>query len=319
MQGIDRLHVPEKLAFLKSICWQTEDVYKFSPEQMLSRYERGWRYREIFNNLEGEELDFLTALAKAGNSWLQVHIMSFKFDFHNQIITILDSLNAEVLSRGGAYFGGGSLIALDLGEYRWSKDIDFISPVSTSGYKYLRTVVFDGGQQALFSDLSKIQLKSGTTDQYGIRMVVKVGEVAIKTEIIAESRIELDSPRYPKWSAVPCLSISDCFACKLLANSDRYMDNSVEARDLIDLAALRTKYSIPQQAIAKAENAYEVIRPLKAAIQRFQAKPDLRAKCFSGLQVDKKQIPLIIDGIDLLANDFDLVSTERVFNEQHLG
>ncbi len=60
-----------------------------------------------------------------------------------------------------------------------------------------------------------------------------------------------------------------------------------------------------------------MIRPLKAGIQRFQAKPDLRAKCFSSLQVDKKQIPLIIDGIDLLANDFNLVSTERIFSEQH--
>jgi hypothetical protein len=28
MQGVDRLHVTEKLAFLVSICWQTEDVYK---------------------------------------------------------------------------------------------------------------------------------------------------------------------------------------------------------------------------------------------------------------------------------------------------
>jgi hypothetical protein len=63
--------MPEKLPFLEAICWQTENVYRFAPEQMLSRYERGWKYRNLFNNLEGKELDFLKQLAKQYNSWLQ--------------------------------------------------------------------------------------------------------------------------------------------------------------------------------------------------------------------------------------------------------
>ncbi len=63
--------IPEKLPFLESICWQTDNVYRFTPEQMLSRYERGYSYRQLFNNLEGEELKFLQKLAKRYNSWLQ--------------------------------------------------------------------------------------------------------------------------------------------------------------------------------------------------------------------------------------------------------
>ncbi|MEM9275413.1 MAG: hypothetical protein AAGA80_20965 [Cyanobacteria bacterium P01_F01_bin.143] len=63
--------IPETLPFLEAICWQTENVYRFEPEQMLSRYERGWRYRNLFNNLEGQELDFLKQLAKQYDSWLQ--------------------------------------------------------------------------------------------------------------------------------------------------------------------------------------------------------------------------------------------------------
>jgi len=63
--------VPKRLPFLESICWQTGDVYRFTPEQMLSRYERGWEYRQLFSNLEGEELNFLKELAKRYNSWLQ--------------------------------------------------------------------------------------------------------------------------------------------------------------------------------------------------------------------------------------------------------
>jgi hypothetical protein len=65
---------PKKLPFLESVCWQTGNVYMLTPEEMLSRYERGWRYREIFNNLEGDELDFLKKIAKAYKSWLQTDL-----------------------------------------------------------------------------------------------------------------------------------------------------------------------------------------------------------------------------------------------------
>jgi hypothetical protein len=66
--------VPQELPFLQAVCWQTEDVHRFDPEQMLSRYERGWGYRKIFDNLEGEELEFLRELAKCYHSWLQVEV-----------------------------------------------------------------------------------------------------------------------------------------------------------------------------------------------------------------------------------------------------
>jgi len=71
---IDAPVVPEELPFLKSICWQTADVYQFTPEQMLSRYERGWEYRQLFSNLESEELDFLKELAQRYHSWLQADL-----------------------------------------------------------------------------------------------------------------------------------------------------------------------------------------------------------------------------------------------------
>lgn len=243
--------------------------------------------------------------------------MTFKLEHHNKILAILDSFNPEVLKAGLAYFGGGTLLALDFEEYRWSKDIDFISSVTSSGYKYIRTVVFDSGYEALFRDLSRIRIGRGTTDQYGIRMIVLIDDIPIKTEIIAEVRFELDPPRYPQWSPVACLSLNDCFTAKLLANSDRFMDDSVESRDLIDLAVLRLHASIPKVALKKAEQAYEVVRQLEKAVQRFQARPDYRQECFETLQIDRSQIPKIIDGIDLLARDLNLDETERVFKEQH--
>lgn len=71
---IDAPVVPDKLPFLESICWQTADVYHFTLEEMLSRYERGWEYRKLFNNLEGEELDFLKELAQRYHCWLQADL-----------------------------------------------------------------------------------------------------------------------------------------------------------------------------------------------------------------------------------------------------
>ncbi|MDF5712021.1 MAG: nucleotidyl transferase AbiEii/AbiGii toxin family protein [Nostoc sp. S4] len=243
--------------------------------------------------------------------------MTFRLEHHSKILTVLKCLDSDILMKSSAYFGGGTLLAIDFEEYRWSNDIDFIASVGTEGYKYLRTVVFEGGHEALFRDLSKIQIGRGTTDQYGIRMIVVVDGVPIKTEIIAETRFQLDTPRYPKWSPVPCLSFNDCFTSKLLSNSDRYMDDSVQARDLIDLAILRLQSPIPQASIEKAEKAYEVIRPLKRAVERFQERPDYRQKCFLSLQVDRVQIPKIIDGVDLLSIDLGLSHTPRVFAEQH--
>lgn len=49
--------------------------------------------------------------------------MTFKLAHHNKILTVLESLDPEVLKKGSAYFGGGTLLTLDFGEYRWSSDI----------------------------------------------------------------------------------------------------------------------------------------------------------------------------------------------------
>jgi Nucleotidyl transferase AbiEii toxin, Type IV TA system len=243
--------------------------------------------------------------------------MTFRLDHHNKILTILKSLDGHMLKEGSAYFGGGTLLALDFQEYRWSKDVDFICPFPSLGYKHLRNIVFDGSYKALFSDLSQIQVGRGTANQYGIRVQVGVEDVSIKIEIIGEGRFELDPPRYPEWSPVACLSLNDCFTSKLLANADRFMDDSIESRDLIDLAVLRLQSTIPQTALEKAESAYEVIPSLDRAIQRFQARMEYRDRFFSSLQVETSQIPKIMDGVDLLAEDLGLARTQRTFKEQH--
>ena len=304
---------PSKLPFLEFIGWQIADVYRLTQLEMLASYERGWRYRHIAD-LPDSELVFIQQLALNCKSWLLSEFMDFEIDRHQLIYRILEGLNCEFLSECRAYFGGGTLISLDLGEYRTSNDIDFICSLG-SDYRKLRNAISDRTPQILLKDSSGLEIERFTVDQYGIRMAIVVDRITIKTEIIAEARFDLDPPRQPSWSPVECLSISDCFTSKLLANADRYADRSVYSRDLIDLAFLRKERPIPPLAIEKAEAAYRVIAPLTAALTKFQQDADLRFHCYDNLTISDFFRSQLIDGIDLLASDLGLNKTSRTISE----
>jgi Nucleotidyl transferase AbiEii toxin, Type IV TA system len=203
---------------------------------------------------------------------------------------------------------------LDLGEYRTSNDLDFICSLGAD-YRKLRNAISDRHPRILLKDNSDLEIERFTADQYGIRMAIIIDGIPIKTEIIAEARFDLDSPRQPSWSPVECLSISDCFTSKLLANADRYTDPSVHSRDLIDLAFLRNERSIPPLATEKAEAAYRVIIPLKAALIKFKADADRRFHCYENLTISEAYRSKLIDGIDLLAIDLGLDKTNRTIGE----
>ncbi|OCR02405.1 hypothetical protein BCD67_22300 [Oscillatoriales cyanobacterium USR001] len=309
---LTKLKIPNKLPFLESLCWQREGIKNLTPVEMLRRYERGWHYRGILAAIDPTEAQFVQKLAQLYNSWLAPSLM-FQQDFHQKISTVINQLDADFLRECGAHFGGGTFISLNQGEYRLSKDIDFLCS-SREGYRLLRQEVRIRGYNALFTSQNYLRLSGEIqTNQYGVRFPIFVEDTLIKFEIIMEGRIQLGKPNYPSWCTVPCLNEVDCFAEKLLANADRWIDSSVESRDLIDLAMQRLKSPLPQEAIDKAETAYEVIEPLKKAILNFQEKPDYRDRCFSNLRI--LEASQIIDGIDLLARDLGLEETVRTFKE----
>jgi Nucleotidyl transferase AbiEii toxin, Type IV TA system len=304
---------PQKLPFLEFLGWQIADVYRLTQLEMLASYERGWRYRHIANP-PASELAFIEQLVFTYKSWLSSEFMNFQIRHHQLIYRILEDLDREFLSECRAYFGGGTLLALDLGEYRTSNDIDFICPLGVD-YRKLRNAISDRSSRIILQDNSPLKIERFTADQYGIRMAIVVDGIQIKTEIIAEARFDLEPPRQPSWSPVECLSISDCFTSKLLANADRYADSSIHCRDLIDLAFLRNCQSIPPIAIEKAEAAYRVMLPLNTAVRQFQANADLRFRCYENLAIDPEFHARLIDGIDLLALDLGLDKTIRTIGE----
>lgn len=110
-------------------------------------------------------------------------------------------------------------------------------------------------------------------DQYGIRTRVQMDGQAIKFEIVFEARIPLDAPgEADEVCGVPTLTTLDMATSKLLANSDRWPDDGVFSRDLIDLAMMRPPLPLLRRAVAKAEGAYggAVRRDLARAIDRMQ-------------------------------------------------
>ncbi len=234
----------------------------------------------------------------------------FNHAHHNKIRLVLNALNPEILKEVGASFGGGTLIALLNNEYRWSKDIDFICPVG-KGYRRLREIVSEASfkPSVLFNNTASLEFpRELTANQYGVRFLVIADQTPIKFEIIAEARIVLNSPVYPDWTNIPTLDFEDQCAEKLLANADRWADSSIESRDLIDLAVLRTQNTIPKTAITKAESAYPVIPELQKALTKFLNNPEHQNKCFAALEISEKDF--IFRGISLLAKDFDVNSTQ---------
>ncbi len=214
----------------------------------------------------------------------------FKRDHHLRIATVLQALDAETLSAHGCLFGGGTAIVLTHGEYRESVDIDFLIS-DLEGYRKLRQLIKTTNdltpivRQGLQINLSR----DVRTDQYGIRTIIKQGEVEIKFEIVFEGRIILEAPSTQNIvCGVSTLSPLDMATSKLLANSDRWSDDSVFSRDLIDLAMLEMPPAQYRQAIEKAQQAYgdSIKNDLAQAIESLKERRGRLNDCISALKID---------------------------------
>ena len=178
----------------------------------------------------------------------------YKRPHHQRVAAVLAGMNAPLLRDAQCYFGGGTAIALQLDEYRESVDMDFLC-ADQAGYRKLRDSIFDNGLADLFPNGIAV-LREVRADRDGIRAILAANGIPIKFEIVREARIELNGTDIPS-IPVPCLTKSDLFAEKLLANADRFMDRSTMSRDIIDLLVMEERWGpIPQEAWEKASTAY---------------------------------------------------------------
>lgn len=215
----------------------------------------------------------------------------FEREPHRRVARILAALDGPLLSAHGCLFGGGTAIVLRHGEYRVSVDIDFLVS-HLPGYRALRERLTGA------SGLASITRPGGTVeqarelraDQYGLRTLVSVDGTPIKLEIVHEARITLEPPgNDDAVCGVPTLTRLDMAARKLLANSDRWADDAVHSRDLIDLAMIQLPRPLFRQALDKAGQAYggSVVADLDRAVRRLRDRPQRLAQCMRALGIDR--------------------------------
>jgi hypothetical protein len=169
-------------------------------------------------------------------------------------------------------------------------DIDFL--VSDKlGYQKIRELLTREGTKAITRrGMSIDTAREFRADQYGIRTMLLVGEVEIKFEIVFEARIQLEAPlEKSKICGISTLTSLDMGATKLLANSDRWSDDAVNSRDLIDLAMIGFSKSELAMAVEKSSGAYgdSITRDLIKAIGALEQRKGRLEKCMEALKIDE--------------------------------
>lgn len=211
----------------------------------------------------------------------------FERPHHRRIAAVLEALDADMLAANDCLFGGGTAMALRYGEYRESVDIHFLVS-KVEGYRHLRQrLTGPGGVRAITrAGHALSQTREVRADQYGIRTLLKADGADIKFEIVLEGRIELDDPGpNDRQCGVATLTPLDMATSKLLANSDRWRDDAVMSRDLIDLAMMAPPKALMKQAMAKAQGAYgeSVAADLASAVEDLRARPHRLDQCMRAM------------------------------------
>lgn len=216
--------------------------------------------------------------------------MPYERPQHNNILQLLNGMDGSLLTHCQSYFGGGTAIVLQNGEYRLSLDVDFLC-ADIDGYRELRSIaVAEGGVEALFGPTVEVK-REFRADQYGIRGIIVLDGQATKVEFVRESRTHLEGT-FDEFLGVPVLSIESQFAEKLMANADRCLDRAVAYRDAIDLGYLVTAAGeIPAEAAARAEKAYgtEITKKMRQVLE-ILGQPAERVRAAETLQMNAEDV-----------------------------
>ncbi len=219
---------------------------------------------------------------------------------HQQVHAMLARMDSAFLAKARCFFGGGTRIVLELGEYRESRDIAFLCS-DRDGYRLLReSVSWTSLGPILAPELSLA--REVRADQYGIRTFIEHDEIKLKFEIVREARIEIDGETVAG-IPVACLTRRHCFAEKFLANADRGLDASTLSRDIVDLAFMIEGWSRQDadagMAMAKMAYGSTVPHSLAAVTRKMREDKIYRSRCVDGLAISEPKI--LSAGIKALA------------------
>lgn len=213
----------------------------------------------------------------------------FEREHHRRVAVVLAALDAELLAENACLFGGGTAMALRCGEYRESANIDFLVS-DRDGYRTLRQrLAGPDGMRGIARPGAELNpTREVRADRYGLRTMLLVNGGLIKFEVVLEGRIQLSPPGpQDRLCGVATLTPLDMATSKLLANSDRWRDDALFSRDLIDLAMMAPPKPLLKAAIDKASTAYgsAIEMDLAKAIQDLRDRPQRLGPCMEAMQM----------------------------------
>lgn len=216
---------------------------------------------------------------------------TFERPAHQLVLAILSTLDCAFLAKARCYFGGGTRIVLELGEYRESKNINLLCS-DRDGYRLIRETVSETSLGNVAGP-ELVLAREVRADQYGIRTFTGHDGERLKFEIVREARIEVDGESVAG-IPVACLTRRHCFAEKFMANADRGLDASTLSRDMIDLAFMIEGWSGEDAkgglAIAKAAYGNAIPDSIHAVAGKMREDRAYRNRCVEGLAISEPKV-----------------------------
>ena len=223
--------------------------------------------------------------------------MSFTRPHHQEISIILDQFDSDYLRQNNILFGGGTRIALELNEFRESVDIDLFC-IGQASYRAARSEVTNTSFGKLFKpgcNPERHANKDIRADRDAIRALLAGTHSRIKLEIINFSNSELlpgeKNPLFP----IDCVSKEGCFASKLTANADRYLNHH---KDIIDLCMMRKSWgNITCRSWEIAFKEYgrsTILSSLKSSLERIKDNSEAFDIAVNSLNMDESTASEII-------------------------
>lgn len=198
-------------------------------------------------------------------------------------------MDAAFLEEAECFFGGGTQLVMSHGEFRESRDIDFLVS-SKAGLRMLRETLGERSLGRLFK--GRIHLATEVrAGRDAIRTFLTEDPAAepVKFEIVVEGRIELEGDMDPALG-VPRLGLPWAIGEKLLANADRGRAKEHRARDVIDLAfvSLDVEETALLAGYGLAEGAYgqAVKRELDEVLKMLNLDAKYRNQCIEDLLIE---------------------------------
>jgi hypothetical protein len=241
----------------------------------------------------------------------------FKRPHHQVIAKLLQSFDSDFLQQAECYFGGGTAISLQLGEYRESVDIDFLCS-SEAGFRLLRGAVNSDLGPVLKSPV--VQAREPKSNQYKILTCLELDGARVKVEFVREGNTKL-SGSFNAELGVPTLSRTDLWAQKLMANADRVLDTSTVSRDIIDLAMMLKAWGpLPADAFDKAFRPYgaQLTRGFHKAVGKI-SDPAWLSSCMRSMGMDLTLQRSIVEALDDASAALPLEPAEAVARLQRIA